>query len=225
MYFETASILLLIHAVTSISVASTPSSYTSAPSDSNYAAPSTIEPTIDYKSNSINSQFPYARQFFEPVSPLSNPYAENLQSFSQLTPKPFLFHRTPFFPSAPFTSSAPYTDPQATPYHLHGYLPQQQYSPLTDYANQPYANQPYANQPFYDQQYPIAFQQKFGKSPLAPDCDFHPLTFRNTRPLLFRPYKLDNYLEPSPLLGKPTNPLYRFQPSPLGVNLANNIYH
>ncbi|KAK7603377.1 hypothetical protein V9T40_003376 [Parthenolecanium corni] len=215
MYLEAINIILLIHAVTSISVASTPSSYTSAPSDSNYAAPSTLEPTIDYKSNGVHNQFPYARQFFEPVSPLSNPYAENLQSFNQLTPKPYLFHRTPFFPSAPYTGSAPYTDPQPTPYNLHGYLPQQQYAPLTDYPNQP----------FYDQQYPIAFQQKFGKSPLTPDCDFHPLNFRNTRPLLFRPYKLDNYLEQSPLLAKPANPLYRFQPSPLGVNLANNIYH
>lgn len=216
MYLEVANIFLLIHVATSVSVAPTSSSYTSAQGDSNFAAPSTIEPSIDYKSNNAYNQFPYARQFFEQFLPPNNPYIENLLSFNPLTPKPFLLHRIPFFPSVPaLISSGPYSDPQPTPYHLHGYLPQQPYTPLTDYTSQP----------LFDRQYPIAVQQKFGKNTPNPECDFHPLTFRNTRPFSALHYKPENYLEPSSLHEKSNNQLYKFQPSPVDVSLANNIYH
>ncbi|XKL60027.1 hypothetical protein PGB90_001043 [Kerria lacca] len=211
MYLYVTSIFWFIQTATCISVASTSSPYTASPNEANYAPPSTVEPTTDYKSNNPHGQFPYARQFFEPLFNPSNPYSESLTSPNPLTQKPFLFHRVPFLPSAPFTNPA-YVD-QPTPYNLAGYPTQP-----------PYSLPNYPNQPFFEPHYPFTFPQKFAKSPYSPaDCDFHPSSFRNTKPILFYPHKPDTYFD-SPLTGKPSNVLYRFQPPPYGANFAN-IYH
>ncbi len=213
MFFYTTSILILLHTASSISVASTPSPYTQSSNEASYSSPSTPEPSVEYKSSNPHGPFPYARQFFEPLFTPSNQYAESLTSPSPLTPKPFLFHRLPFLPSAPYSNPA-YPD-QPSPYGFPtGYFPQQT----------PYNLPAYPNQPLFDPHYPSPFPQKFGRNPYLPDCDFHPISFRNTKPLLFYPNKPDNYYD-SQLAGKPSNAFYRFQPPPYAANFASNIYH
>lgn len=213
MYFQITTICAFIHAVASISVASTPSPYTNQATD-NYVSPTTNEPTTDYK---LNNPYPYSRHLFEPIFSPNNQYAETLTSPNPISPKQFLFHRFPFFPSAPSPyaqqpAQSPYAQ-QPAPYDLSGYPGQS-----------PYALPGYPNQQLYEPPYPLAFPQKYAKNPYIPDCDFHSPAYRNTKPYLFYPNKPDPFLD-SQILAKPSNSLFRFQPPPYAANYANNIYH
>ncbi|XP_065217877.1 adhesive plaque matrix protein-like [Planococcus citri] len=206
MYLQLASICAFMHAVAGISVASTSSPYTNPVTEPNYASPSTVEPSADYK---LPNQYPYSRQFFEPIFTPSNQYAESLTSPSPVSGKQFLLHRFPFFPSL----SSPYNQ-QPSPYEQPGYLGQSPYGGLPAYPNQP----------LYEPHYPLTYPQKFARNPYVPDCDYHAPAFRNTKPLLFYPSKPDPFLD-SQILAKPSNSLFRYQPPPYGANYANNIYH
>lgn len=235
MYVYLTGILLFIQTADSISVASTPNPYTAAVGTSSslnadYASSTTIEPAVaDYKFNHPHNQYPYSRQFFEPLFTPSSQYSsESLTSPNPLTPKAaFLFHRLPFFPTpsvAPYSSvpsSVPYPTPAAeqltlSPYNLPGYA-----------AQPPYNLPGFVNQHSVDPHYPLSFPQRFvPKNPFSSDCEYHsPSAFRNTKPILFYPHKPENYYETPIPLAKPTNAFYKYQHLPYGTSFANNIYH
>lgn len=238
MFVCLASILIFVKTTVSISVSSTATPYaagvTSTPTNSaaDYISPTTIEPTIDeYKFNNPANQYPFSRQFLEPLFTPSNHYAESLSPSNSITPKaaPLLFHRLPFFPTT--VPPPPYSNlPQqptypsggeqhGLPYNLHSYAAQPPYS-FPNFPNQPSPVEPH---------YPFTFPtQKFlPKSPFSPDCEYHasPSVYRNIKPVLFYPHKPENYFEPSLPLAKPSNTFYRYQPSPYGTAFTNNIYH
>lgn len=206
MYLHITCALVFIQAVTSVSIASTPSSYTNQATEESYASPSTVESAPpQYK---VNNQYPYSRQLLEPLFTPSSQYAE---TFTPSSPTPaqskqFLLHRVPFFP--------PYSSPYAQPPASYGEQP--------GYPQPPYNYPAYPpSQPLYDPSYPLNYPgQKYAASrnPYAPDCDFHP-SFRN-RPYFFYPSKQDPYLD-SQVIARPGNSLFRFQPPAF----ANNIYN